>query len=74
MKLDNLVKFKYSYQSGTKPNLVAKIWLSTLETICNGRPKLVANISFEIHHLVNTGLSLGSLLKWLQIKVATLAN
>ena len=37
-------------QSGTKPNLVAKIWLPTLVTICNGLPKLVANISSQIHH------------------------
>ena len=61
-------------QSGTKPNLVAKIWLPTLVTICNRLPKLVANISSHIPHLVNTGLTVGSLVKWLPIKVATPAN
>ena len=54
-------------QSGTKPNLVGKIWLPTLVTICNGLPKLVANISSHIDHLVNTGLAVGSLVKWLPI-------
>ena len=33
-------------------------------------PKLVANISSQFHHLVNTGLAVGSLVKWLPIKVA----
>ena len=47
-------------QSGTKPNLVAKIWL----------PKLVANVSSNFHHLVNTGLAVGSFFKWLPITVA----
>ena len=61
-------------QSGTKPNLEAKIWLPTLVTICNGLPKLVANISSHTDHLVNTGLAVGSLVKWLPIKVATPAN
>ena len=61
-------------QFGTKANLVAKIWLPTLVTICNGLPKLVANMSSEIHHLVNTGLTVGSLVKWLPIKVVTPAN
>ena len=46
-------------QSGSKPNLVAK-----------RLPKLVATISFSFQHLVNTGLDVGSLLKWLPIKVA----
>ena len=64
----------YQYQSGTKPNLVAKIWLPTLVNICNGLPKLVAQISSHIHHLVNTGFVVGSLVKWLRIKVATPAN
>ena len=49
-------------QSGTKLNLV-----TTLVTICNGLPKLVANIGSHIHHLVNTGLTVGFLVKWLQI-------
>ena len=57
------------HQSGTKPNLVARIWLPTLVA-----PKLVANISSKFHHLVNTGLAVGSLVKWLPIKVATPAN
>ena len=39
-----------------------------------GLPKLVANISSKFHHLVNTGLAVGSLVKWLPIKVATPAN
>ena len=33
-------------------------------------PKLVANISYQYHHLVNTVLTVGSLVKWLPIKVA----
>ena len=31
--------------------------------------ELVANISSRFHHLVNTGLAVGSLDKWLPIKV-----
>ena len=31
---------------------------------------LVDNISSQIHHLVNTGLTVGSLVKWLPILVA----
>ena len=69
-----LSQFWNTDQSGTKPNLVAKIWLPTLLTICNGLPKLVANISSHIHHLVNTWLSVDSLVKWLPIKVAKPAN
>ena len=57
-----------------KPNLVAKIWLPTLVTICNGLPKLVANISSQIPQLVNIRLNVGTLDKWLPIKVATPAN
>ena len=57
-------------QSGTKPNLVAKIWLPKLLTFGHGLPKLVANISSDFHHLVNTWLAVGSLVKWLPIKVA----
>ena len=48
------------YQSGTKPNLVAKIWPPNLVTICAWLPKLVANVSSNFHHLVNTGLAVGS--------------
>ena len=35
----------------------------------HGLPKLVANISYHFHHLVNTGLAVGSFGKWLPIKV-----
>ena len=62
------------HQSGIKPNLIAKIWLPTLVTICNGLPKLVDKISSHIDRLVNTGLDVGSLVKWLPIEVATPAN
>ena len=57
-------------QSGTKPNLVAKIWPPNLVTICAWLPKLVANVSSNFHHLVNTGLAVGSFFKWLPITVA----
>ena len=55
------------YQSGTKPNLVAKIWPPNLATICAWLPKLVDNISSKFHHLVNTGLAIGSLARWLPL-------
>ena len=42
----------------------------TLVTIWRRLPKLAANISSEFHHLVNTELAVGSLVKWLPIKVA----
>ena len=58
------------YQSGTKPNLVAKIWPPNFVTICAWLPKLVANVSSNFHHLVNTGLAVGSFFKWLPITVA----
>ena len=58
------------HQSGTKPNLVAKI----LATKFGGRlcrlPKSVAKISSKFQHLVNTGLHVDSLIKWLPFKVA----
>ena len=57
-------------QSGTKPNLVAKIWPPNLVTICAWLPKLVANVSSQFHRLINTGLAVGSLDKWLPINVA----
>ena len=57
-------------QSGTKPNLVAKIWPPNLVTICALLPKLVANVSSNFHRLVNTGLAIGSFFKWLPITVA----
>ena len=53
-------------QSSTKPNLVAKI----LVTFGHMLPKLVASICSQFDHLVNTGLAVGSLVKWLPIKVA----
>ena len=59
-----------NYQSGTKPNLVAKIWPPNLVTICAWLPKLVANVSSNFHHLVNAGLAVGSFFKWLPITVA----
>ena len=57
-------------QSGTKPNLVAKIWPSNLVTNGAWLPKLVANVSFKFQHLVNTGLAVGSLASWLPIMVS----
>ena len=48
-------------QSGTKPNLVAKIWPPNLVTICAWLPRLVANVSSKFQHLVNTRLTVGSL-------------
>ena len=50
--------------SGTKPNLVAKIWPPNLVTICAWLPNLVANVSSQFYHLVNTGLPVGSLARW----------
>ena len=57
-------------QSGTKPNLLAKICPPNLVTICAWLPKLVANVSSNFHRLVNTGLAIGSFFKWLPITVA----
>ena len=57
-------------QSGTKPNLAAKIWPPNLVTICAWLPKLVANVSSQFQHLVNMELALGFLVKWLPIMVA----
>ena len=66
----DLRRYCAHYQSGTKPNLVAKI----LATKFGGRlcrlPKLVAKISSKFQHLVNTGLDVGSGIKWLPLKVA----
>ena len=45
-------------------------WLPTLVTFGHRLPKLVANISSDFHHFVNTGLAVGSLVKRLPIKVA----
>ena len=56
-------------QSGTKPNLVAKIWPPNLVTICAWLPKLVVNVSSQFKHLVNTELAVGFLVKWLPIMV-----
>ena len=57
-------------QSGTKPNLVAKIWPPNLVTICVWLPKMVDNVSSQFHHLVKTGLNVGSLARWLPLMVA----
>ena len=57
-------------QSGTEPNLVAKLWPPNLVTICAWLPKFVANVSSNFHHLVNTGIVVGSFFKWLPITVA----
>ena len=54
----------------TKPNLVAKILPPTLVTICAWLPKLVAKVSFQFLYLVNAGLVVGSLVKWLPVMVA----
>ena len=40
-----------NHQSGTEPNLVAKIWPPNLVTIYAWLPKLVANVSSNFHHL-----------------------
>ena len=59
-------------QFGTKPNVVAKIWPPNLVlvtkiwppnlvSICAWLPTLVANVSSQFHHLVNTALAVGSL-------------
>ena len=49
-----------------------KFWLPKLVTSGHRLTKLVANISSQFCHLVNsnTGLAVGSLVKWLPIKVA----
>ena len=44
--IDSVITGPY-YQSGTKPNLVAKIWPPNLVTICAWLPNLVANVSFN---------------------------
>ena len=54
-------------QSGTKPNLVAKILATKIGNFGHKLPKLVANIRSDFHHLVNTMLAAGSLVKWLPI-------
>ena len=52
-------KFKFGIQNfGSQP------WWPFVHRL----PKLVANISSQFHHLVNTGLAVGSLVKWLPIK------
>ena len=45
-------------------------WLTTLVTFGHRLQKLVTNISSDLHDLVNTGLAVGSLVKWLPIEVA----
>ena len=44
-----------------------RLLLPKLVTFGHRLPKLVDNISSQIHHLVNTGLAVGSLVKWLPI-------
>ena len=72
-KIQNLTQTFFFYwfvkilQSGTKPNLVTRIWPPTLVTICEWLPKLVANVSSQFHHLVNTGLTVG----WFSCQMAT---
>ena len=51
----------YFHQSGTKPNLI---------TICAWLQKLVATVSSQFQHLINTGFNVGFLVKWLPIMVA----
>ena len=51
-----------------------KFWLQKLVTSGHRLPKLVANINSDFHHLVNTGLVVDSLVKWLPIKVASLSK
>ena len=43
MQIKNDMIYQYHKQSGTKPNLVAKIWPPTLVAIYALLPKLVAN-------------------------------
>ena len=45
-------------------------WPPNLVTICAWLPKLVANVSYQFQHLVNTRLGVGFLVKWLPIMVA----
>ena len=47
-----------------------QIWPPNLVTICAWLPKLVVTVSSEFHNLVNTGLVVGSLARWLPIMVA----
>ena len=46
-----------------------KFWLPKLVTCGHRLPNLIANISSQFHYLVNTGLAVGCLVKWLPIKV-----
>ena len=46
------------------------MWPPNLVTICAWLPKLVTNVSSQFQHLVNTGLAVGFLVKWLPIMVA----
>ena len=53
-----------------KTKFGAKIWPPNLVTICGWLPKLVDNVSSKLEHLVNTGLDVGSLARWLPLMVA----
>ena len=60
----------FTKQSGTKPNLVAKILATKFGGHLCKLPKVVAKINSKFQHLVNTGLDVGSLIKWLPLEVA----
>ena len=54
--------------TSTKPNLVAKILATYFgDHVCIGYQN---NINAQFHHLVNTGLNVDSLVKWLPNRVA----
>ena len=72
-----LVQMKQAKQNKTLGRFYeSSVWYKTkfLATKFGGRlcrlPKLVAKISSKFQHLVNTGLDVGSLIKWLSFKVA----
>ena len=67
----NLQNWKLKHDTCTKCWLINHLsaW-SKLVTFGHRLQKLVANISSQFYHLVNTGLAVGYLVKWLPIKVA----
>ena len=60
----------YQWAVWYKTKFGSKIWPPNLVTICAWLPKLVVNVSCQFQHLVNTGLAVGFLVKWLAIMVA----
>ena len=60
------VWYKTKYHEYGSQNFGFQIWWPFVHKL----PNSVANISSQFHHLVNTGLAVGSLVKWLPIKVA----